>query len=94
MAYRVDYRPVSKIRRAEKRRSVVPALTALCLLLFFVLVHTFWPRGSQVLQGLFFSGDVALTGAALETFAQDLGAGENLYDALYTFCRTILSHAA
>ncbi len=93
MAYRVDYQPIKKIRGAEKRVAAAPALTALCLVLFFLLVHTVWPRGAQVLRGLLFSGDTAVTGAALELFAQDLRAGEAFSSALQTFCRTILAHA-
>lgn len=92
MAYRVDYQPIKKVRGAEKRRVPVPALIAMFFLAFVLLVNTAWPRGSQVLRRLVFSGDTAVTAAALEDMARDLGEGEALPDALEAFCKTILKN--
>ena len=93
MGYRVDYQPVKKVRLAEKRHSRVLALTGLCLLLFFLLVNSLWPQGAQTLREILIPGDAAVTTAALEDFAQELGAGETLRSALETFCRRILQEA-
>lgn len=93
MGYRVEYQPIRKIRNAEKRRSMAPALTGLCLLLFVFLVNSMWPRGAEVLRGLVFSGDTAVTAAALEEFAVELGAGEELSSAFVSFCRTVIENA-
>lgn len=93
MGYRVDYPPIRKIRGAEKRRTAAPALTGLFLILFFFLVNSTWPRGAEVLQGLLFSGDTSVTAAALEEFALELRAGEELPSAFETFCRTVIQNA-
>lgn len=93
MGYRVEYRPVKKVRRVEKRTVRLPALTGLCLLLFVFLVSSFWPRGAEVMRGLVFSGDVAVTAAALEEMAGELRAGAGLSDAVETFCQKIIQGA-
>ncbi len=90
MAYRVDYLPVKKIRGAEKCRSRIAALTALFFLLFVFLIHNTWPRGTQVLQGLLFPGDVQAAAAALEDLTQNLRTGQPLPEALEVFCQTIV----
>ncbi len=86
MGYRVDYGPVKKLRGAEKSRTRVAALTALFLLLFFLLVQTFWPQGAEMLQHIFVPGDPKVTVAALETFAGELQHGVPLRDAFENFC--------
>lgn len=90
MGYRVDYQPVKKVRNAEKRKSRVPALTALFLMLFFFLVFSFWPQGGELLRELLIPGDPDTTVMALEAFAQDLHDGETPAIAFETFCRSIL----
>lgn len=93
MGYRVDYQPVKKVRGVEKRTARLPALIAVCLVLFLLLVNCTWPRGAQVLRGLFFPGDAAATAAALEDFAMELKAGEELPSALESFCRSVIREA-
>lgn len=90
MGYRVEYRPVKKVRRMEKRTVRLPALTALFFLLFLLLVNSIWPRGTEVLRGLAFSGDAAVTADALDVLAMELRAGEALPSALETFCRKVM----
>lgn len=93
MGYRVDYQPVKKVRGAEKRTSKIPALTALFLVLFLLLVNGFWPRGAEVLKEVLIPGDPAVTVAALEDFATELKAGENLSGAWEAFCRRVIGEA-
>lgn len=93
MGYRVDYRPVKKIRNAEKRTVRLPALTMLFFLMFLFLVFSFWPQGGALLRELLIPGDPDVTVMALETFAQDLRAGDALSGAFETFCRTIVAEA-
>lgn len=90
MGYRVDYQPIKKVRGAEKMRSRVPFFTALCLLLFLLLVNSAWPRGAEVLRGLIFPGDAAVTAAALEDFTVELRSGQPLSGAFESFCRKII----
>lgn len=91
MGYRIEYQPVKKVRNAEKRISRIPALTALFLLLFFLLVSSFWPRGRELMRELIIPGDPDVTVAALEVFAQELHGGEELSSAFESFCRRILT---
>lgn len=93
MGYRVDYQPVKKVRGAERRRSRVLALTGLCLIVFLILVNSVWPQGMELLRELLIPGDTAVTVAALEDLASELGAGEALSGALENFCRRILVEA-
>lgn len=93
MGYRVEYQPVKKVRGAEKKTSRAAALTALCLVLFVLLVNGFWPRGQAVLRQLLVPGDAAVTVAALEDLAQELRSGEALPSALESFCRKVTREA-
>lgn len=89
MGYRVDYQPVRKIRGAEKRRSTVPALTALFFLVFLLLVNLYWEQGAQVLKNLVLREEMA---TALEVFSQELKAGEELKSAWAHFCGTLTGY--
>lgn len=93
MGYRVEYQQVKKVRGVEKRTSRVAALTALCLLLFLLLVNGFWPRGAEVLRDFLLPGDAAVTAAALEDLALELQTGEELSGALEHFCQKVISEA-
>ena len=93
MGYRVEYAPVKKVRRVEKRTVGIPAMTAVCLLLFLLLVSGFWPQGSETLREILIPGDPVVTVAALEELAVELGAGEELDSALESFCRKIVAEA-
>lgn len=93
MGYRVDYQPVKKVRGLEKRTARAPALAALGLILFCLLVNCVWPRGAEVVREILIPGDTAVTVAALEEFAAELEAGEELSSALQTFCRRVIREA-
>ena len=93
MGYRVEYGPVKKVRDVEKRVSRKAALTALCLLLFFLLVGILWPEGAEALRRLVFPGDPAVTVTALEELAGELRAGADVTESLRSFCLQILEGA-
>ena len=92
MGYRITYEPVKKVRGAEKRHSSAAALAGIFFLLFVRLVNLFWPRGAAALRELALPGDGAVTAAALEDFAEDLGSGLPISEAAEDFCRRILAH--
>lgn len=94
MGYRVDYQPVKKVRGLGKRTARAPALAALFLILFCLLVNSVWPRGAEMLRELLIPGDAAVTVAALEAFTTELEAGETLSGALEGFCRKVIQEAA
>ncbi len=91
MSYQVVY-PGNPEKRPKKKP--VPFSLMLCgwLLAFVVLTVRFWPEGAQVMQKLLLPGDAAVTVAALEDFAAELQAGEQLSGALENFCRSILEN--
>jgi len=93
MGYRVEYGPVKKVRGLEKRVSGVSSLIAVCLLLFFILVGSFWPEGKEILQKLIFPGDPVVTAAALDNLTESLRSGEALSDSMAAFCIQILEGA-
>lgn len=82
MGYRIDYPHPSKSRPGAGMAGWLLA----CMLLASVL----WPRGREVLASFLFPGDRAVTVAAFETLARDVGQGEELGPALEAFCRHLL----
>lgn len=92
MGYRVDYQPIKKLRGAEKRHMLRPALTGIFFLLFVIVLHTAWPRGEQALRELLLPGEAAQTVAAFNTFARDLKEGQTVHRALEDFCRSVIPH--
>lgn len=93
MGYRISYTAVRKVRGMEKRVVSVPALAAGFLLLFCILVATFWPRGEEMLKKIIFPGDSQVTISALEDLRGQILEGVSLKDALQTFCAQILEGA-
>ncbi len=93
MGYRIEYPPIRKLRRQEKRTCSRAALTGICLLLFLLLVNGLWPRGAEVLRELLLPADAAVTAAALEDLAVELKAGEAVSSALTSLCRKLFQGA-
>ena len=93
MGYRVEYQPIKKTPGALKKTSRAPAMTAVCRRLFLLVVNSIWPRGKEVLRDVLIPGDAAGTMAALEDFALELRAGEELPSAFETFCRNVIRDA-
>lgn len=92
MGYRIDYRPIKKIRGAQRQKTGVPALTCVCLLLFLLLVNAFWPDGADFLEKLVFSQHQNVTVDAMDRLVSDLQEGASLSAALDAFCSSLLSH--
>lgn len=90
MGYRVEYETPGQVPKKEKR---VVMLTAVFLVLFLLLVNLFWPQGAVLLRELALPGDAAITAAALEDLAADLGNGLEISDALESFCRKVIHEA-
>ena len=93
MGYRVDYGPVKQERKGRSSISRVLMLTAVCLLVFLLLVNSFCPRGAEVLRSFLLPGDAAVTAAALEELSAELQNGEDISSALESFCRKIIQNA-
>lgn len=91
MGYRIEYEP--SYGPGKRRTPKLAVLTALCMLLFLLLVNTFWIQGKQALRELLLPGDAAVTASALEDLARDLREGENLSFALGSFCKKVIEEA-
>lgn len=91
MGYRIDYPPVRNVRRAEKRKVPLFALTAILLILLSLLVNTCWPDGRRMLLSFLIPGDAAVTVSALETMAGELKAGQSLAEAFREFCLRVMA---
>ena len=93
MSYRIDYQPITKLRRCEKRRSRIAAMTGAFLIFFFLAVHFFWPEGQSVIRSCFLPGDPEVTMLAAEKMMAELESGSGLQKAAEVFCLEILNGA-
>lgn len=93
MSYRVEYEPISRKKKRSPGGLGLPGLTVVCFLLFLLLVHAFWPRGTEVLQQALWPGDSAVTRQAADTFVDALRGGAPFGAAAEGFCREILEAA-
>ena len=93
MGYRIDYgQPFDKKYPMPDRRSRLPWMVCIALLLFALLTNLFWPEGRAVLAEFLIPGDAAVTSAAFSDMVADVRAGVTVSDALAAFCREILDH--
>lgn len=90
MGYRIDYQPIPKIRRAEIRRTRRAAFTAVCFILFLLLVSSCWPEGAQMLRSWLLPGDGSVAVAAMEELSRDLKAGQSFPGAWEVFLQRVL----
>lgn len=95
MAYRIVYGPEIPPRYCKKHtNSRLRFFTAICLLLFALLVKQFFPEGVEELQKLLLPGDPTIAQEALSSMMHQLQAGEAPVDAFTVFCKEILAHAS
>lgn len=94
MSYRVEYSASGIVRKEIKRKNGrILLLTAVCFLIFLLIVGGFWPRGAQALREMLLPGDSAVTAAAWEELTQELHAGAPVGSAVENFCREIFANA-
>ena len=89
MSYRMIYEPGS---RAEGGNSVIfrTLMTASFFVCFLWTVSRFWPEGRELLKLLLIPGDPDMTLEAIEVFAQELGCGYPIKDAVQNFFDAVL----
>ena len=93
MGYRIEYQPGMKPHRQKGYYPRRALLTVVFLSIFLITVAFAWPRGKDVLKGIVFSGDIAVTAAALEDMTSDLQAGMSFSDALEEFCIQVITES-
>ena len=89
MSYRINYGSSHKKKGSPAGKIRLPALTALCFLVFLFLVNCFWPEGSAYLDGILASSRASASVMALDRFAEELCQGEPLVEAFFAFLDTI-----
>lgn len=78
MGYRIEYGDPCKRR---KRNARLPLLTALCFLLFLMLVEGFWPEGSAWIRDRFLFLQNTITASFFDNFAYTLMDSETIIEA-------------
>lgn len=93
MAYRITYGPpVPEQYQKQDKPSRLRLLTAMWLLVFVLLVRAFFPAGAAQLRTYLLPDPQNITHTALGAFMSDLRSGEELGDALFAFCKLIISN--
>lgn len=94
MAYRIEYGPAIpekyQTQRPEPHR--IQLLTAVCLLVFTMIVKIWFPAGTQKLQQFLLPGAPSVTQQALDELVANLRFGDPLDEAFTAFCRHIISN--
>ena len=76
MSYRVEYASSGiKRKQIRQRNGRALLLTAVCFLIFLLIVGGFWPKGAQALREILLPGDSAVTAAAWAELTHELHAG-------------------
>ena len=93
MAYRITYGPPVPARYQKRDKpSRLRLLTAAWLMVFVLLVRLLFPAGVTQLRTYLLPDPQNITQTALGAFMSDLRGGEALDDALFAFCKLIISH--
>lgn len=67
------------------------SLTALCIVLFFMLVFQMWPEGTAVMKRSVLYTGATIKASAFADFAGKLEQGETFFAAFQDFCRKVFS---
>ncbi len=93
MSYRIVYgsdkNPV-KIKQGGGSR--IRMLTALCFLLFCLMVSAVWPQGKSILQEMLLPGEMSASEIAFCVMMDDLRVGESLKDSVTVFCQSVIQN--
>ena len=94
MGYRIEYDgEVVHWKQERMQLHRIVCYTLICFLIFAALTYLAWPAGWQVLEQWIYPGDAMVTKSALTHMARNLRNGEQLADAVVTFCREIIDGA-
>lgn len=93
MAYRIEYGDTGSVKLPIKLvRRKKTAMVAVAIGVVF-LATLLIPQGRVMIRNAVLPGNEAVTAEALQGLASDLRAGEDLSDAVTTFCRYIISES-
>lgn len=88
MGYRIEYQPVIKTYRQERKKTAALILGCIAMLCCTTAV-LFYEEGITQLQSWFIPGDDAVTTAAMGEMLTSLQKGTPILTAFKTFCHAI-----
>ena len=93
MSYRIEYGPSSpSSSRNPRHGSRVQTMTAVCLLLFSLLVRSFFPAGTEKLREILLPDSNSVVQSAYHAFLNQMQGGQSVTDAFTVFCQYVISH--
>ena len=95
MSYRIEYGCAVPAKFRHPAWGLrLQILTAVCMILFSLIVGRSWPQGREMLREYLLAGEPAVTEQAFSGLVQDLSRGMGLEEAMTVFCRQIMDHGA
>lgn len=93
MSYRIEYGPeVPTCYRKKRRSGRLQTMTAVCLLLFALLVRSFFPAGMEKLRQLLLPDVHSVVQAAYTEFMRGMNGGQSIGDAFTVFCQHVIDN--
>ena len=93
MAYRIEYGPATPPQYVKKPKLLrLQIMTAVCLLLFTLLVRQAFPAGTDKLRQILLPGMPTVTQQALDHLMGSLREGAPIGDSFTAFCQYIFDH--
>ena len=93
MAYRIEYGPATPPQYIKRPKLLkLQIMTAVCLLLFTLLVRQAFPAGADKLRQILLPGTPGVTQQALDHLMGGLREGAPIGDSITAFCQYIIDH--
>lgn len=93
MSYRIEYGPaVPPCYRKKRRSGRLQTMTASCLLLFALLVRSFFPAGAEKLRQILLPDVPSVVQTAYAEFVRSMHGGQSVGDAFTVFCQHVINH--
>lgn len=93
MSYRIEYGTAIPPKFCRKKtKTHIRKLTAMGILMFALIVNTFWPEGRTLLQNFMLPGNPSVTERAFSDMISELTHGIPMEEAMVAFCQKIIDH--
>ena len=93
MSYRIEYGPeVPTCYRKKRRTGRLQTMTAVCLLLFVLLVRSFFPAGTKKLRQILLPDAPSVVQTAYTEFVSAMRGGQSVGDAFTVFCQHVIDN--
>lgn len=94
MGYRIVYEGGEpKTEKDGLKLSVrLQVMTAVCMLVFIIIIKQRWPEATERLKSVFLPGSESAAQTAFYNLNEDLENGMGIGDALVVFCRDLIDN--